>query len=88
MSDIKPTSDQASVADWLIDRIRAYDQVDPETVHLDSPLSELGLDSIYVLTLCGDIEDTYAVQIDPPFLAAFDTVRELAVGLSARIDSL
>lgn len=80
-------TDESPLASWLIERIRFYDQADPETVTLDAPLTELGLDSIYVLTLCGDIEDTYGVAIDPAFLAGFGTLRDLAGALSARIGS-
>lgn len=92
MSDL--THHQTSIADdgsplagWLIERIRFYDQVDPEEVALDAPLTELGLDSIYVLTLCGDIEDTYGIAVDPMFMADNGTVRDLASALSARIGS-
>ncbi|MET0641869.1 MAG: acyl carrier protein [Jiangellaceae bacterium] len=77
---------ESPVALWLIDRIRFYDQVDAETITLDAPLTDLGLDSIYVLTLCGDIEDTYGLAIDPTFFADYATLGELADGLSARID--
>ena len=81
------STDESSLASWLIERIRFYDQVDPEEVTLDAPLTELGLDSIYVLTLCGDIEDTYGIVVDPMFMADNGTVRDLASALSARIGS-
>ena len=91
MSDIAaPETAQDSAASpmalWLIDRITFYDQVDAEEVTLDAPLAELGLDSIYVMTLCGDIEDTYGVAIDPTFFADFATLGALADGLTARVD--
>lgn len=90
MSDSTPSmsisTDATSLTGWLMDRIRLYDQIDPELVTPEAPLPELGLDSIYALTLCGDIEDTYGVPIDPPFLAGFATLRDLAAGLSVRID--
>lgn len=90
MSDITEptsldTSTESQIAQWLVDRITFYDQVDPVLITLDAPLNELGLDSIYVLTLCGDIEDSYGLAIDPTFFADFTTLRELAEGLSARI---
>lgn len=76
---------QSDVAEWLIGRIRFYDQVDAADVTLDAPLTELGLDSIYVMTLCGDIEDTYGLAIDPTFFAEFSTLGEAADALSASI---
>jgi len=77
---------ESPMAAWLIDRITFYDQVDAPAVTLDAPLTELGLDSIYVMTLCGDIEDAYGVAIDPTFFADFSTLGELADGLAARVD--
>jgi acyl carrier protein len=76
---------ESPVAQWLIDRITFYDQVDASTITLDAPLAELGLDSIYVLTLCGDIEDAYGLAIDPTFFADFTTLRDLADALETRI---
>lgn len=75
----------SDLAQWLVDRIRFYGQVEPETVTLDAPLAELGLDSIYVLTLCGDIEDTYGYAIDPTFFAEYTTLGELAEGLAPKL---
>jgi acyl carrier protein len=77
----------SDVAEWLIGRIRFYDQVDAADVTLAAPLTELGLDSIYVMTLCGDIEDTYGLAIDPTFFAEYTTLGEVADALSARIAS-
>ncbi|MCR2763287.1 acyl carrier protein [Microbacterium sp. zg.B48] len=76
---------QSDVAAWLIDRIRFYDQVDAAEVTLEAPVAELGLDSIYVMTLCGDIEDTYDIAIDPTFFAEFGTLGEVADALTARV---
>ena len=76
---------QAEVGEWLLERIRFYDQVDAAEVTLDAPVSEVGLDSIYVMTLCGDIEDTYDLEIDPSFFAEFATLGEVVGALTARI---
>ena len=76
------------MAQWLIARITFYDQVDPAAITADAPLTGLGLDSIYVLTLCGDIEDAYGVAIDPTFFADYATLGDLAEGLATRVDGV
>jgi len=83
---ITPTT-RPDVAAWLIERIRVYDQVEPDTVTLTASLDELGLDSIYVMTLCGDIEDTYGITIDPAFFADFETLGDVAKALGERVDA-
>lgn len=80
-------TEEAPLSAWLIERIRFYDHVDPETVTADAPLAELGLDSIYVLTLCGDIEDAYGIAIDPPFFEGIGSLGELADALAPRISA-
>ena len=49
---------------------------------VDTPLAELGLDSVYALTLCGDIEDEYGLDVDPTIVWDYPTIRELAEGIS------
>lgn len=73
------------VAAWLIERIRVYDQVEADAITLNASLDELGLDSIYVMTLCGDIEDTYGITIDPVFFADFETLGDVAKALGERV---
>lgn len=90
MSTTEKAAAATSVSDlgaWLIDRVRFYDQVPAETVTLDAPLGELGLDSIYVMTLCGDVEDTYGYPLDPTFFADYATLGEVAEALSERIQT-
>ncbi|QAY74693.1 acyl carrier protein [Agromyces protaetiae] len=91
MSDSQTHVDpsEATAADleaWLIERIRVYDQVDADTITAEASLEDLGLDSIYALTLCGDFEDTYGEPLDPPVLAEYGTLGELAAGLAARLN--
>ena len=80
-------SSTRTTTEWLVDRIRFYDQVDASTVTADAPLAELGLDSIYVMTLCGDIEDSFGIDIDPPFFEGFRTLEEAGAALDERIAS-
>jgi acyl carrier protein len=77
----------AAIAEWLIDRIRFYGQVDDQAISVDAPLTDLRLDSIYAMTLCGDIEDTYDISVDPSFLADMNTLGDISRELSARVSA-
>ena len=70
------------VEQWLTQRVLAYGKVAPDTFTVDTPLAELGLDSVYALTLCGDIEDEYGLDVDPTIVWDYPTIRELAEGIS------
>lgn len=67
---------------WLASRVVAYGKVAADTFTVDTPLGELGLDSVYALTLCGDIEDEYGLEVDPTIVWDYPTIRELAGGIA------
>jgi acyl carrier protein len=39
------------------------------------------------MTLCGDIEDTYEITVDPTFLADLTTLGDVSRELSARVSA-
>jgi acyl carrier protein len=79
------TTTRTAIETWLIGRITAYGKVDATAFTAETALLELGLDSVYVLTLCGDIEDEYGLDIDPTELGEHETVGDLATWLSTQL---
>ena len=78
-------TETVAIESWLVDRVVAYGRVDTGTFTPETPLAELGLDSVYALTLCGDIEDEYDLDVDPTIVWDHPTIRELAGGISERL---
>lgn len=70
---------------WLRERVAAYGDVSADDVDVNAQLTDLGMDSVYALTLCGDIEDTYNIDMDPSVIWDHDTIRSLADALAADI---
>jgi acyl carrier protein len=62
---------------WLAGRVAAYVQKAPEEIKADVPLSEYGLDSVYALTLSGDIEDHLGLTLDPTLMWDHPTISAL-----------
>ena len=79
-------TDATTVQAWLEGRVVAYGKVDAGSFTPDTPLAELGLDSVYALTLCGDIEDEFGLEVDPTIVWDHPTSRDLAQG-SSRADA-
>jgi acyl carrier protein len=67
---------------WLRERVAAYADVPADGIDVDARLTDLGLDSVYALTLCGDIEDTFNIEMDPSVIWDHDTIRALADALA------
>ncbi|WP_409185979.1 integrase core domain-containing protein [Amycolatopsis sp. VS8301801F10] len=69
---------------WLIDRVAFYVERNPAEIGTEARLADLGLDSVYGLTLSGDIEDEFGLDVEPTlawdrdrdakFTGAFDAV--------------
>ena len=78
-------TDATTIEAWLEGRVVAYGKVDVGSFTPETPLAELGLDSVYALTLCGDIEDEFALEVDPTIVWDHPTIRSLAHGISDRL---
>lgn len=50
---------------WLTTLIAAYLDVSPDELDPQRPLAEAGLDSVYALSVCGDIEEMLRVPVEP-----------------------
>ena len=78
-------TDATTIEAWLEGRVVAYGKVDVGSFTPETPLAELGLDSVYGLTLCGDIEDRFDLEVDPTIVWDHPTIRSLAHGISDRL---
>jgi acyl carrier protein len=82
---VSDTITSTDISDWIVGRIEFYGRVEAGSFDVDTPLTELGLDSIYALSLCADIEDTYGLPIDPMMFEDYPTIRALADALAERL---
>lgn len=73
------------ISSWIVGRILAYGKVAAEDLTTQTPIADIGLDSVFALTLCGDIEDEYGIDVDPSIFADAANIDELADILQPRI---
>lgn len=69
---------------WLTDRLAVYLDRLPDSIDPTVPLAEYGMDSVGALSLCGDIEDTFRIAVDPSLAWDHPTVVALVAHLTAR----
>ena len=72
---------EAELQQWLRARIAEYVQLNADEVQPGTPLSRYGLDSIYALSLCGDIESELGIELDPALIWDHPTVDALTTAL-------
>ncbi|MFD9304949.1 acyl carrier protein [Streptomyces sp. NPDC060048] len=69
---------------WLIERLSVYLGRHPDSIDASVPLAEYGLDSVGALSLCGDVEDDFAIPLEPAWVWDHSTVHDLVAHLAAR----
>ncbi len=70
------------IRSYLIDRVAFYLHVPVTDIELDVPVTEYGLDSVYAVALCADIEDDLQVTVEPTLLWDVDTIAALTTHLT------
>ncbi|MBT2546203.1 acyl carrier protein [Streptomyces sp. ISL-44] len=70
---------------WLSARLSVYLRRAPETIDPTVPLAEYGMDSVAALSLCGDLEEEFGLEVEPTLLWDHPTVASLVRHLSAAL---
>lgn len=78
MKKIKINTNEESLSAWLAECVSNYVKRKPEDIKTDVPLSEYGLDSVYALSISGDIEDYLGISIEPTIMWDFPTIEKLS----------
>ncbi|MEV7523938.1 acyl carrier protein [Streptomyces sp. NPDC091371] len=77
------TAKADGVYEWLSARLSLYLRRAPETIDPTVPLAEYGMDSVAALSLCGDLEEEFDLEVEPTLLWDFPTVASLVRHLTA-----
>jgi acyl carrier protein len=72
---------------WLVDRVAEFTERDPATIDPAAPLADLGLDSVYALALCGEIEDHLGLRLEPTLVWDYPSIDALTAHLCAPPDT-
>jgi acyl carrier protein len=75
----------AAIRRWLIERVAFYLERTASSVDPDAGFVEMGLDSVYAMTLSGDVEDRFDLEIEPTLAWDYPTVNALAGYLSEEL---
>ncbi|WP_328399434.1 acyl carrier protein [Nocardia sp. NBC_00403] len=73
----------STIQGWLVERIADYTERAPHQVDPAVPLAELGMDSVSTVTLCGEIEDRWSLDVDPTLVFDYPTIADIAGYIAA-----
>jgi acyl carrier protein len=73
------------IQDWLMERVAFYLEIPQNTIDPEASLVEMGLDSVYAMTLSGDVEERFGLELEPTIAWDHSTVAALARYLSGEL---
>ena len=77
----------ATLVDWLTDRVAAYLHTESAAIATDAAIGDYGLDSVFALTLCADLECELGVVVEPTLVWDYPTIDAIAEHLSEELRS-
>ncbi len=77
--------DRGGLEPWLIGRVAMYLGRPCEEIDPTSPLADQGMDSVYALSLCGDIEDALNLTVEPTLAWDHPSIAAIVGHLTTRI---
>lgn len=76
------TPSATSLRNWMCERIAARRNLSAGEIDPDADFHSLGLDSIAVVELTGELASCFGIAVDPTIVYDFPTVSALAVELA------
>ncbi|MFE9115542.1 acyl carrier protein [Streptomyces collinus] len=70
---------------WLTERVAYFLDVRPQDIAADDLLVEIGLDSVYALTLCGDVEDEFGILVEATLAWDHPTIDALTAHIHSEL---
>ena len=67
---------------WLTTRLASYLEVGATTIDPMVPLAEMGVDSVHAISLVGDVEMHFDIDVDPTMIFDYPTLAHIAEYIS------
>ncbi|GAA2944671.1 hypothetical protein GCM10011428_74440 [Streptomyces violaceus] len=74
-----------TIRTWLTERVAYFLDVRPQDIAADDLLVEIGLDSVYALTLCGDVEDEFGILVEATLAWDHPTIDALTAHIHSEL---
>lgn len=85
MSEAVRQGSEAAIARFLVEQIATLYRREVASIDPDRPFIELGIDSLDAMSLAGDIQEHFAIDMDPSEFFDHPTPNHLARMIAARL---
>jgi acyl carrier protein len=78
-------ANRRAILRWLTTQLASYLEVPTAAIDLMVPLAEMGVDSVHALSLVGDVEAHFDIDVDPTMIFDYPTLSHIAEYISATV---
>lgn len=66
------------ILEWLTKQLASYLEVPASAINPLVPLAEMGVDSVHAVSLVGDVELHFDIEVDPTMIFDYPTLSRIA----------
>jgi acyl carrier protein len=70
---------------WLTAQLASYLEVSAAAIDPMRPLAEMGVDSVHAVSLVGDVEAHFDIDVDPTMIFDYPTLSHIAEYIGAAV---
>ena len=71
-------ANRRSIMRWLTGQLASYLEVPASAIEPHVPLAEIGVDSVHAVSLVGDVEAHFDIDVDPTMIFDYPTLAHIA----------
>jgi acyl carrier protein len=71
-------ADRRSILRWLTAQLASYLEMPATAIDPAVPLAEIGVDSVHAVSLVGDVEAHFDIDVDPTMIFDYPTLAHIA----------
>jgi acyl carrier protein len=71
-------AERRSILRWLTTQLASYLEVPATAIDSMVPLAEMGVDSVHAVSLVGDVEAHFDIDVDPTLIFDYPTLAHIA----------
>jgi acyl carrier protein len=71
-------ADRRNILRWLTAQLASYLEVSASAIDVMVPLAEMGVDSVHAVSLVGDVEERFDIDVDPTMIFDYPTLANIA----------
>lgn len=76
---------QTHIIDLILTRLSSQTRLPKESIDIQSPLANYGVDSIHALSLCAELEERLGIEIEPTIAWDYPTIAQMAEFLASEV---